>query len=760
MIFAILADYGDEHDLGALKAMKELHSRGSRVVLGPPGFGPDQLAGLALKENASAVFISMMGSNYVKVVEGVSDKLKVQGLKVPIVCGGYFGSDVAVRLEGKAMVFGNGLTWNDASHLVNRSYLVNRSDRQNWIRQDSGTNLRVSPPAAVSTISPFAQTFAKTTVPSIGASQASPAFNTASNAISNAVSYRISPDASTDEKARTGLLDGAIGSSKAIAVAEDAARTYGPLGAQMFLHYSVQSSDIKALRGFAPISIAAQSTMPQLSASSPALATSPATVFVQYSRNDAAARGHTRVARLVYVIGNDGALSVASGISPTEASQNAQHAILGSANLARSVALEKSRHRKWMTYDRERTGDIVMAGQRTAPQSLPIGKAIGFVASAEESPASRSEKLVPQSMITIHGDCAHESYATILRKGSAISRGASPLTEDKKISHLNFEGKTQRKPALSGGGPGPSHSTRETPASAHSASGEIERAARRGNSMIGRLILALLGLLGKTAKAFGRFDASLKDRYTERLLLKSDRFREMLEKEAAVFGIDLHGSGATDYYGVLGIKYTTDQKEIKRAYKELVKKHHPDVSKEIDAGQIMQKINEAYATLNSGQKHEYDKTFSSGKIGVRADDAKRISDELLGRYMKAREADFEKFRKATSAPMTADQLTAAMDEVCAWGRRFDRVAGGTFKKFIKYGRSVRKLSAANKRLIGKTTDAEVLLRLRKNADQLEELTRAYDGIEHSLSGIRKGLKKEIGSQESEVARKLRASVKY
>lgn len=71
-----------------------------------------------------------------------------------------------------------------------------------------------------------------------------------------------------------------------------------------------------------------------------------------------------------------------------------------------------------------------------------------------------------------------------------------------------------------------------------------------------------------------------------------------------------------DYYGIMGVPRDATPEDIKRAYRQLARKHHPDVSKDPQAEARFKQLGEAYEVLKDPVKRAaYDRLGANWKAG-------------------------------------------------------------------------------------------------------------------------------------------------
>ena len=128
---------------------------------------------------------------------------------------------------------------------------------------------------------------------------------------------------------------------------------------------------------------------------------------------------------------------------------------------------------------------------------------------------------------------------------------------------------------------------------------------------------------------------------------------------------------AKSYYDILGVEKGATDEDIKKAYRKLARKYHPDVNKEKDADQRFKEISEAYAVLSDKDKRsEYDQlghdAFTGSGHGydfgnMNYDDLRNFNfggmsmDDLLGDFLGGSS------RRRSSRPARGDDIQYSLN---------------------------------------------------------------------------------------------------
>ena len=116
-----------------------------------------------------------------------------------------------------------------------------------------------------------------------------------------------------------------------------------------------------------------------------------------------------------------------------------------------------------------------------------------------------------------------------------------------------------------------------------------------------------------------------------------------------------------DYYEILGVSRDVTDAELKSAFRQLVRKYHPDVNKEPGAEERFKEINEAYQVLSDPDKRAaYDRYGKAGVSGTGAGfdystiDFSDILGDLFGGF-----GGFGDSAEAGTDPVHGEMLLAA-----------------------------------------------------------------------------------------------------
>ena len=141
-----------------------------------------------------------------------------------------------------------------------------------------------------------------------------------------------------------------------------------------------------------------------------------------------------------------------------------------------------------------------------------------------------------------------------------------------------------------------------------------------------------------------------------------------------------------DYYKILGVNKTTSQDDIKKVYRRLAKKYHPDLNPDDpEAERKFKEVNEAYETLGDADKRSvYDGKSentqtepvkkSQTKTQSKAPAGGSFTQDLYEQMMRQSKDFFDVEKQAKEKKVRAEKNPINTDSL------FSSYFGGAFKK--------------------------------------------------------------------------------
>jgi WD40 repeat protein len=123
----------------------------------------------------------------------------------------------------------------------------------------------------------------------------------------------------------------------------------------------------------------------------------------------------------------------------------------------------------------------------------------------------------------------------------------------------------------------------------------------------------------------------------------------------------------TSYYEVLGVGPTAEAETLRKAYRRLARKHHPDVSTDPRAHENMARINEAFETLiDPNRRNEYDAMLAGDVVEESQDDRIRRQKPVVVRLIQRLQGHKTPVYATAFAPDTAQLVSSGFDNEIIW----------------------------------------------------------------------------------------------
>ena len=191
-----------------------------------------------------------------------------------------------------------------------------------------------------------------------------------------------------------------------------------------------------------------------------------------------------------------------------------------------------------------------------------------------------------------------------------------------------------------------------------------------------------------------------------------------------------------DYYKILGVESNATADQIRKAYRKLAKKYHPDVNKEAGAEQRYKDINEAYEVLKDpakrqkydtlGENWEQDFAPHPGWQDMRGggDFGGGFSDffkTIFGSFNMGRFNDNEGEPIFTSRPRTRDQevsMSIPLEDIFSGGTKTINISDGQRSKTLNVNLPRGITDGSRIKLSGKAPsggDLHIIIRILQNS---------------------------------------------